>query len=369
MRPEQKRPSEIDRRQNHNPFEIDMSAERNERSYRGESGYSILDTVNINDEAYGVGDGSNGRRNDGDDGGNNPGYPREPMNDQTTRNHLPPRHSRMRKVLGISGLLGLLYLGGAVNAHKAIGSGCSYAYQGTKSVVADPFTTTPEELVEEAQSTFQRYQKEIESGSHSQSLTRLNELVDDYAPASVKFERMKRDFTRSTQERTLSKSSRLGADKKIQDYQIGGVVDVLASELTKEEQKRRVLRDADKFAPEFTVEERRRYVQALVGSSPEQYKVLLPASVPALVEAIAKVQGSYLLVQELAKGLTASQRQTLYAQLAPTPAPPAKPTLPPPKPAVPGVKPAASTSPTTKLNAESYDKVQQRARSISAPGG
>lgn len=368
MRPEQKRPSEIDRRQNHNPFEIDMSAERNERSYRGESGYSILDAVNINDGAYRVGGEGNGRSNDGDDDGNNPGYPREPMNDQTTRNPLPPpQPSRMRKVLGIGGLLVTLYFGGLTNAHKAIGSGCSYAYQGTKSIVADPFTTTPEELVEEVQSTFQRYQKEIESGSYAKEQEQLASILDQHATPKAKLERLQRHYAGRSVEATMNRLSKPNEDHQQKlDYLAADTIEVLYGYLPLEQKKKFAQQALGNIASAFTAQETRKIMYELGQGSPE---FLTKVG----IEAIILAKRNYAAISELAKDLTPPQRQALYTQLAPASAPapalPAKPTLPPPKPAAPAVKPAASTLPTTKLNADSYEKVQQRARVINNQGG
>lgn len=356
----------------HNPFEIDMSAERNGRSYRGESGYSILDAANINDEAYGVGDGSNDRSNDGDDDGNNPGYPREPMNDQTTRNHFPPRHSRMRKVLGIGGLLGLLYVGGLTNAHKAIGSGCSYAYQGTKSVIADPFTTTPEELVEEVQSIFQRYQQEIESGSYARELKQLTSIVDQHITPEAKLKNLGSQFAGRSLEATLNRlSERNNRDQQKMDYLAVDVIETLQSYLSTDQKKKFAQQTLANLASAFTAEESQQLIRALGDGSPERlYKMG--------IQAIILAKKNYAAIQELAKELTPQQRQSLAmlpTTVTPTGYTPAKAGVqvsPVSKPAPASItsasKPVVPISKPTAKTESPLEKAQQRARQFKPEG-
>ena len=355
------------------PFEIDMSAERRE------DGYSILDSVEIDDQgrsSYRGNDNGNGNGNSNPDDG----IPHEIMNDDTTRNVLPPPPRKMKRIIGIGGLLGLLYLGGAVNAHKAIGSGCSYAWQGTKSMVVEPFRTTPDELPGLVEKALQRYKKEINSGEYAQAITQLNLALEQQNPPEIKLEKLQRQFAGKSLDTTLKRlaEGNKGNQRKI-DYLVGDLVDTLQAYRSSAQRKKYAQQELANFASGLSAEEQKRVLEALRESSPDGlYKTAL--------QVITQINKPYAAAQELAKLLTPPQRQSLASLAAvPTaggtvstpytvapgkPAGTAKPAAPAVKPAV-TVKPAlpvprpAAAAPQLPIKADtSFEKATQRARQL-----
>lgn len=259
--------------------------------------------------------------------------------------------------MGLGGLLGLLYFGGAVNAHKAIGSGCSYAWQGTKSLVADPFTTTPDELPVIVESSLQRYKKEIDSGNYAKEIAQLRGVIEQYTSAELKLEKLQQQFAGRSLETTLRRFAQdSGGDQRKIDYTIAELVDTLQADRSLEQRKKYVQQELANLAPTMTVEEQKGILQALKESSPDgQYK--------AALQVIEQVNKSYAAAQELAKLLTPQQRQSLALPAAvPTTsaaAPTVKPAVNTAKAAVPSARPALPAAKPTATVEGAYEKARQ----------